>query len=102
MNIYVGNFDTQWTSQNLEELFSPYGTVNKTEVMIDPFTERSRGFGYVEMPDEAEAGKAILALHQSELNGLKLAVSKAEHKEERKGSYKVGSGGINPYRFKKN
>lgn len=102
MNIYVGNFDTQWTGHNLKELFSPYGTVDNTQIMMDAFTERSRGFGYVEMPDETEAGKAILALHQSELNGLKLTVSKAEPKEERKGSYKVGRSGINPYRFKKN
>ena len=102
MNIYVANFDTQWTNENLKELFFPFGAVDKALVMMDAFTERSRGFGYVQMPDEAEASKAITALNQSELNGLRLTVSKADPKEERQGSYKVGNGGINPYRFKKN
>jgi RNA recognition motif-containing protein len=102
MNIYVGNFDTQWTNENLKDLFAPFGTVDKALVMIDAFTDRSRGFGYVEMPDDAAAGQAISALDQSEQNGLKLNVSKAAVREERKGSYKVGNGGINPYRFKRN
>ena len=102
MTIYVGNFNTQRTNENLEALFSPYGTVDKALVMMDAFTERSRGFGYVEMADETAAGEAISALDQSELNGFKLSVSKAEDRVERKGSYKVGSGGINPYRFKRN
>lgn len=71
-------------------------------VMIDAFTNQSRGFGYVKMPDEAEANQAIIALDQSELNGLKITVSKADPIEERKGSYKVGNGAVNPYRLKKN
>lgn len=102
MNILVANFDTQWTNDKLKELFTPYGKVDTALVMMDAFTERSRGFGYVEMPDETEANKAIAALNKSELNGLSLAVSQTGPREERKGSYKVGSGGINPYRFKKN
>lgn len=102
MNIYVGNFDTQWTNENLKTIFAAYGTVDTALVMMDMFTDRSRGFGYVTMPDDAEAIKAIAALHQSELNGLRLTVSKANPIEEKKGSYKIGNGGINPYRFKKN
>jgi RNA recognition motif-containing protein len=101
MNIYVANFDTQWTNEKLKELFTPYGTVGAAQVMIDGFTERSRGFGYVEMPDEMQAGNAIAALHQSELNGKTLTVSKAETRNERRGSYKVGNS-VSPYRFKKN
>ena len=101
MNIYVANFDTQWTSKNLKELFTPYGTVEKAHVMIDAFTDQSRGFGYVEMPDDTEANKAISALDQTDLNGLKLTVSKAAPHVEQKGSYKVGNSGVNPYRFKK-
>lgn len=102
MNIYVANFDTKWTNEELKGLFSSYGTVDKALVMIDAFTDKSRGFGYVEMPDEAEANQAIAALHQTEVNALKLTVSKAEPVEERKGSYKVGSGGGQPFRFRKN
>lgn len=101
MNIYVANFDTQWTNENLKELFTPFGSVAKAQIMIDGFTERSRGFGHVEMPDEAEANQAINALNQSELNSRTLTVSKADPITERKGSYKVGNGGINPYRFRK-
>lgn len=102
MNIYVANFDSKLTNETLKELFSPYGMVDKALVMMDVFTDQSRGFGYVEMPDETEANQAIIALHQSELNGLKLTVSKADPIPERKGSYKVGNGSVNPYRFKKN
>ena len=102
MNIYVANFDAKWTDEELKELFSPYGMVSKAFVMMDAFTDQSRRFGYVEMPDEAEANQAITVLNQSELNGLKITVSKADPIEERKGSYKVGNGSVNPYRFKKN
>lgn len=101
MNIYVANFDTQWTSENLKTLFDPYGEVDNAEVMIDAFTDRSRGFGYVEMADEAAAIQAISALNQTEQNGLKLTVTKAAPLVEQKGSYKVGNSGVNPYRFKK-
>jgi RNA recognition motif-containing protein len=102
MNIYVANFDTQWNNENLKELFNTYGTVGSALVMMDGFTERSRGFGYVEMADEQEAALAIRSLHETELNGVKLTVKQADPRAERKGSYKVGSSGINPYRFKKN
>ena len=102
MNIYVANFDTKWNDENLKELFLTYGNVQSAQVMIDGFTERSRGFGYVEMPDAQEAETAIKALHATELNGGTLTVRQADPREEKKGSYKVGNGGINPYRFKKN
>lgn len=101
MNIYVANFDTQWSDAHLKELFTPYGTVDSADVMIDGFTEQSRGFGYVEMPDETQANKAIAELNQTEQNGLRLTVSKAEPRDKRQGSYKVGNS-VNPYRFRKN
>ena len=101
MNIYVANFDTAWKDEDLKALFQPFGAVSAARVMIDGFTERSRGFGYVEMPDEKEAGAAIAALNQTEQQGRKLTVAQTDPREERKGSYKVGNGGVNPYRFKK-
>ena len=100
--IYVGNFNTQWTDENLKSLFSTYGQVISGSVMMDLFTERSRGFGYVTMANEAEATAAIEALHQREIEGNVLTVKMAEPQKEKAGSYKVGNGGINPYRFKKN
>jgi RNA recognition motif-containing protein len=101
MNIYVANLDTQWNDDRLREMFVPYGTVDSAKVMIDGFTERSRGFGYVEMPVDEEALAAIAALNETEVGGKKLSLKQADPREVRKGSYKVGNGGINPYRFKK-
>jgi RNA recognition motif-containing protein len=102
MNIYVGNLSTEFKNEDLRNLFTSYGEVASAEIAIDGFTEQSRGFGYVEMPVEEEARAAIAALNQKEVNGAALKVQEAEPREARKGSYKVGSGGINPYRFKKN
>jgi RNA recognition motif-containing protein len=101
MNIYVANFDAQWNDDTLRDLFQPYGTVDSARVMIDGFTDLSRGFGYVEMPVEEEALAAIAALNDTEVGGKKLTLKQADPREVRKGSYKVGNGGINPYRFKK-
>lgn len=102
MNIYVAQFDLQWKDEDLKNLFAPHGDVQSAKIEMDAFTERSRGFGYVEMPDEEQAQLAINTLDKSEINGRKLMVQKAEPKEMKRGSYKVGSTNVNPYRFKKN
>ncbi|NTS42674.1 RNA-binding protein [Flavisolibacter sp. BT320] len=102
MNIYVANFDTAWKDEDLRQLFTPYGEVASASVEMDVFTEKSRGFGYVDMPDESAAQAAIAALHQKDVNGSALDVKQAEPKVISKGSYKVGNGGVNPYRFRKN
>jgi RNA recognition motif-containing protein len=102
MNIYVANFDTAWKDEDLRQLFTPYGEVASASVEMDVFTEKSRGFGYVEMPDDTEAQAAIDGLNHKDVNGNQLDVKLAEPKVISKGSYKVGNGGVNPYRFKKN
>lgn len=101
MNLYVANFSTQLQNDELRNLFTPYGEVTSAEIAIDGFTEKSRGFGHVEMPNDEEARAAIAALNQKEINGATLTVKEAEQKEAKRGSYKVGNGGVNPYRFKK-
>ena len=101
MNIYIANFDTQWKNEDLQNLFAPHGEVQSAEVEIDVFTDKSRGFGYVEMPNEQEARAAIAALNQKEVNGRLVKVQVAEPRETKRGSYKVGNGGVNPYRFRK-
>jgi RNA recognition motif-containing protein len=101
MRIYIENIDGTIDNEKLKEIFSPYGEVKSAEVVKDVFTGVSRGFGYVEMEDEA-AQKAIIGLNQTTLNNLKLTVKTAPPVSERKGSYKVGNGAINVYRFKKN
>ena len=102
MNIYIANFGAQTNNDELKKLFIPHGQVESAEVMIDAFTDKSRGFGYVDMPDNEQAKAAIAALDQTSFNGQTLVVKEASPREERRGSYKVGSGGVNPYRFKKN
>ena len=101
MNIYVENLDNAIDNEKLKEIFSPYGEVKSAEVVKDLFTDVSRGFGYVEMEDEA-AQNAINGLNQTLLNQLKITLKEAPVKNERKGSYKVGSGAVNVYRFRKN
>lgn len=102
MNIYISRLDLQWKDQDLEKLFAPFGNVASASISIDGFTEKSRGFGYVEMPDETQAKLAIEALNDSSVDGHQISVQEAEPKEAKRGSYRVGGGAINPYRFKKN
>ena len=102
MNIYVTNLGTQIKNEDLRSLFAAYGEVETAEISMDAFTDLSRGFGYVEMPDETQALAAIAALNGTEQNGRVITVKEAEIKDVRKGSYKVGNGAINVYRFRKN
>ncbi|HSM02936.1 MAG TPA: RNA-binding protein [Acidimicrobiia bacterium] len=76
MNIYVGNLSYSTTSDELERLFSEHGQVDSAAVIMDRDTGRSRGFGFVEMPDDA-ARKAIEALNGTEIGGRKLNVNEA-------------------------
>jgi RNA recognition motif-containing protein len=102
MNIYASNLDIHLESEDLKKLFTPYGEVGSAEIVKDVFTDQSRGFGFVEMPNQEEAEQAIAALDKSDSNGRIISVKQAEPKKEHKGSYKVGSGAVNVYRFKKN
>jgi len=101
MKIYIENLHDVIDNDKLSQLFSSYGQVQSAEVVKDAFNGASRGFGYVEMDDEA-AQKAISELDQTTLNELKLTLKQAPPAAERKGSYKVGSGAVNVYRFRKN
>ncbi len=77
MNIFVGNLPFSATSADLEELFGEYGAIDSAAVINDRETGRSRGFGFVEMPDNAEANKAIEELNGHELDGRPLTVNEA-------------------------
>lgn len=77
MNIFVGNLPFSATSGDLEELFGEYGAIDSAAVINDRETGRSRGFGFVEMPDNAEANKAIEELNGHELDGRPLTVNEA-------------------------
>ncbi|MFO7895809.1 MAG: RNA-binding protein [Candidatus Cloacimonadales bacterium] len=83
MNIYVGNLSYQMTDEALQELFEQFGAVTRVNVIKDRETGRSKGFGFVEMEDEAAGDKAIEALDGEESNGRNLRVNKARPREDR-------------------
>ena len=81
MNIYVGNISWGMSDQDLENLFAEHGTVTSAKIIMDRMTNRSRGFGFVEMSDGAEA--AIEALNDTEVEGRKLVVNESRPRETR-------------------
>ena len=81
MNIYVGNLSWGMNDQDLENIFAEHGTVTSAKIITDRMTNRSRGFGFVEMSDGAEA--AIEALNETEIEGRKLVVNESRPKESR-------------------
>ncbi|MGL4420411.1 MAG: RNA recognition motif domain-containing protein, partial [Gemmataceae bacterium] len=78
INIYVGNLPWTTTQDDLYALFQQYGQVQRAQVVMDRETGRSRGFGFVEMPNQDEADAAIAALHQQPWNGRPLTVNIAQ------------------------
>lgn len=82
-NIYVGNLVWDVTADDLLELFNKHGRVSRAQVITDRETGRSRGFGFVEMENDAEAQKAIEALNGFDHNGRPLTVNEARPRESR-------------------
>ena len=93
INIYVGNLPWDTTQDDLYQLFGQYGQVAKTQVITDRDTGRSRGFGFVEMPTEEEANRAIEALNNFNYNGRPLTVNVAKPRESGGGGFGGGGGG---------
>ncbi|GAB4267279.1 MAG: RNA-binding protein [Candidatus Rifleibacteriota bacterium] len=83
MKIYVGNLPYSVRDGELEEMFTPYGEVSSATVIIERETNRSKGFGFVEMEDNTEANTAINELNNREVNGRGLKVSEAKPREDR-------------------
>ena len=81
MRIFVGNLDWAITEDELERLFEPYGIVNRTQIATRRDSGRSRGFGFVEMPNATEAHAAIEALNGTSLGGRTLTVNEAHPRE---------------------
>ncbi|MFO7659019.1 MAG: RNA-binding protein [Bacteroidales bacterium] len=77
MNIFIAKLNYKTSSDVLKETFEEYGEVSSAKVILDRDTGRSKGFGFVEMPNEQEAGKAIDELNNFELEGSKIVVKKA-------------------------
>ncbi len=86
MNIYVGNLSWSMTDDDLNNLFSQYGSVSSAKILKDKVSGRSKGFGFVEMEDNDAANAAIAALNDFDVQGRKLKVNESQPKAE-------GSGG---------
>jgi RNA recognition motif-containing protein len=91
--IFVGNFEFTMTEEQLRSLFEPFGKIDSVAIVTDRDTGRARGFGFVEMSDDAEAGKAIAALNGKDSGGRQLNVSEARPKTERSSSGRGGRDG---------
>jgi len=84
MRIFVANIAFTTTEDELSQLFESYGIVDRAQIMTDRDTGRSRGFGFVEMPDATEAQAAIDGLHGTSLGGRMLTVNEVRPREERR------------------
>lgn len=96
MDIYVGNLAYSTTDEGLRTLFAAYGTVTSARVCTDRMTGRSRGFGFVEMPNQQEAQAAVDAINGKEVDGRPLRVNESQPKprEERRGGFGGPRGGF--------
>jgi RNA recognition motif-containing protein len=105
MNIYAGNLSWNLKDQDLSNLFAAHGEVTSAKIVTDKFTGRSKGFGFVEMPNDEQAQAAIAALNGSEVDGRNIVVNESRPKQEGGGGgfkkrsfgggggYKGGGGG---------
>jgi RNA recognition motif-containing protein len=92
MKLFVGNLPFSTRDADLQELFSQSGEVTSANVIMDKFTGRSRGFGFVEMPNDDEAQAAIEHFNGQELQGRALTVNQAKPQEPRSGGGRSGGG----------
>ncbi len=83
MNIYVSNLSFAVQDEDLREFFAEYGEVSSAKVIMDKYTNRSKGFGFVEMPDDAAAQKAIAELDGGMVEGRAIKVMVAKPREEK-------------------
>jgi RNA recognition motif-containing protein len=83
MNIYVGNLSYTMTDGELRDAFAAFGTVTSAKILMDRETGRSRGFGFVEMPNQSEGEAAISNLNGKELGGRALRINEARPRERR-------------------
>ena len=82
MNIWAGNLSFDLTEDDLRQAFEEYGEVESVKIIMNKYTGKSRGFGFVEMPDEAEANSAIEGLNEKELKGRSIVVNEARPRPE--------------------
>ncbi len=93
MNIYVGNLLFDVTEDELKALFAPFGQVTEVRLIMDKFSGKSKGFGFIEMPSKEEAEKAIAALNGKDMKERPMTVNEAKPKTDRGGGGGYGGGG---------
>ncbi len=93
MNIFVAKLDYNTQEDTLREAFEEFGEVSSAKIIMDKFTGRSKGFGFVEMDDDDQASEAIDALNDSDLDGRTIVVKKARPREDNRSSRGGGGGG---------
>jgi RNA recognition motif-containing protein len=94
MNIFCGSLPFSLQESELKEFFEEYGEVSAARIITDKFSGRSKGFGFIEMPDDEQAKKAIEELNGAEVDGRTIVVNEAEERKERSntgGGYRGGS-----------
>ena len=91
--LYVGGLPYSVTDEQLQQVFSAHGTVESAKVITDRYTDRSRGFGFVEMSTQQEAEAAIQAMNGATLEGRSLTVNLSKPREERSRGGRGGGGG---------
>lgn len=91
LKLYVGNLSFDTTEEELKELFNQAGTVQSVSIIKDKYTDRPKGFGFVEMLGDEEAKKAIAEINGKEVHGRNITVAEARPPRERSGG--AGSGG---------
>ena len=84
MNIFVAKLSFDTDEEGLREVFENYGEVKSVKIILDKSSGRSKGFGFIEMPDDDEALEAIERLHEYELNGREIVVKKSIPREDRR------------------
>ena len=85
MNIYVGNLNYNLSEDELRQVFEEFGEVVSAKIIVDKYSGRSKGFGFVEMSDDEEANAAIAALNDSEVQGRNIKVNKARERSDDRG-----------------
>jgi hypothetical protein len=96
MNIYVGNLSFKTTEEDLRQAFEAFGEVSSAKIIVDAYSGKSRGFGFVEMPNQSQAQAAIAGLNGKELGGFTLTVNEAKPRESRGGRPGGGRGSGGP------
>ena len=93
MNIYVGNLGYDVNESELREVFEQYGKVTEVRLIIDKVTGKTKGFGFIEMPEKEEAQKAMAEMNETEFKGRVIKVNEAKPKIERRSGERRGGGG---------